>query len=100
LINTNELELANPNLDLKNDTIAVKLASKFLNKMQEHIEDSLIPKNIPTSAKSFFNESTGGGFIHAMKSKDSKKPNATQPTVSNKGGGGKCNLSSDKQEGG
>jgi hypothetical protein len=54
LINTNKLELANPNLDSKNITIAVKLASKFLNKMQEHIKDNLIPKDIPAFAKSFF----------------------------------------------
>jgi hypothetical protein len=100
LINTNKLELANPNLKWKNVTIAVKLASKFLNKMQEHIEDNLIPKDIAAFAKSFFTESTGGGFIHATKNDDSKKPNATQPTILNEGGGGKRKPSSDEQKGG
>jgi hypothetical protein len=100
LINTNKLKLANPNLNLKNVTIPVKLASKFLNKMQEHIKDNLIPKDVAAFAKSFFTKLTGGGFIHATKSNDSKKPNATQPTISNKGGGGKCKPSGDKQKGG
>jgi hypothetical protein len=68
--------------------------------MQEHIEDNLIPKDIPAFAKSFFTESSGGGFIHATKSDNSKKPNASQPTVSNKGRGGKPKLSGDDQEGG
>jgi hypothetical protein len=58
LINTNKLELADPKLDSKNVTIAVKLASKFLNKIQEHIKDNLIPKDIPAFAKRFFTKST------------------------------------------
>jgi hypothetical protein len=66
-INTNKIELADTNLDSKNVTITVKLTSKFLNKMQEHINDSLIPKDVPTFAKSFFTESTGDGYILAAK---------------------------------
>jgi hypothetical protein len=68
--------------------------------MQEYIKDNTIPKDVPAFAKSFFTKLTGGGFIHATKSNDLKKPNATQPTVLNEGGGGKRKLSSDKQEGG
>jgi hypothetical protein len=68
--------------------------------MQEYIKDNTIPKDVPAFAKSFFTKSTGGGFIHGTKSNDWKKPNATQPTVLNKGGGGKCKPSGDEQEGG
>jgi hypothetical protein len=100
LINTNKLKLADPNLDSKNVTIAVKLALKFLNKMQDHVEDNSIPKDVPAFSKSFFTKLTGGGFIHATKSDDSKKPNATQPTISNENGRGKRKPSGVKQEGG
>jgi hypothetical protein len=82
-INTNKLKLANPNLDSMNNTIVVKHALKFLNKMQEHIEDILIQKEVPAFANSFFPKSTRGGFIHATKRNDSKKPNATQATILN-----------------
>ena len=98
-INTNKIELANPNLDLKNIKIAVKLASKFLNKMQEHIDDNSIPKDVPAFAKSLFTEIPGGGFTHATKSNCPKKSEATTLTAPNRGGGGgKRKGAGDKQE--
>ena len=87
-INTNKIELINPDLDLKNIKIAVELASKFLNKMQEHIDDNPIPKNVPAFAKSLFAKIPGGGFTHATKNDCSKKSKATAPMAPNSGGGG------------
>jgi hypothetical protein len=87
-INTNKIELINPDLDLKNIKIAVELASTFLNKMQEHIDDIPIPKNVPAFAKSLFAKIPGGGFTHATKNDCSKKSKATAPMAPNSGGGG------------
>ncbi len=98
-INTNKIELADTNLDSKNVIIVVKLASKFLNKMQEHINNNLIPKDVPAFAKSFFTESRRDGFILAAKSDKSKKPDAIQPTALSVSGGGKRKLHGNKQEG-
>jgi hypothetical protein len=53
LINTNKIKLADTNSDSKNVTIAVKLAQKFLIKMQEHINNNSIPKDVPALAKIF-----------------------------------------------
>jgi hypothetical protein len=98
-INTNEVELADPNFDIKNVTIGLKLTSEFLKNMEEHINDNSIPKDFPTFAKSFFIETTGGGFTHAPKSNDTKKSNATQLTTANKSRGGKRKSNGDKQQG-
>jgi hypothetical protein len=99
LINTNKIELAYTNLDSKNVTIAVKLVLKFLNKMQEHINNNLIPKDVPTFTKRFFTESTGCGFILVAKNDESKKMNATQPTALSVSGNGKCKSNSKEEEG-
>jgi hypothetical protein len=77
-------------------TTAVKLASKFLNKMQEHIDDSSIPKDVPAFAKSFFVKATGGGFTLALKTDNTKKGAATLPA---KGTGNKRKPTGNEQEG-
>jgi hypothetical protein len=79
LINTNKIELGDDKIETRMVTTVVKLASKFLNKMQEHIDDNSIPKDIPAFAKSFFVEATGGGFTLAPKTDLAKKGTATQP---------------------
>jgi hypothetical protein len=99
LININKIKLAEAYLNSKNVPIAVKLVSEFLNKMREHIDNNLIPKDAPASAKSFFTESTGGGFILVAKSGKSKKLDATQPTALSVSGCGKCKSNGNKQEG-
>jgi hypothetical protein len=44
----------------------MKLASIFFAKMQEHIDNNFIPKDVPAFAKSFFVVASGGGglFLH------------------------------------
>jgi hypothetical protein len=61
LINTNKIEIGDDKFECKQVSVAVKLASKFFTKMQEHVEDNSIPKDVPAFAKSFFVETTGGG---------------------------------------
>ncbi len=61
LINTNKIEIGNNKFESKNVYTAVRLATKFFNKMQEHVKDNSIPKDFPAFAKSFFIEATGGG---------------------------------------
>jgi hypothetical protein len=99
LIDTNKIKLADTNLDLKNITIMVKLASKFLNKMQERIDNNSISKDVLAFGKSFFTESTEDGFICMAKSDKLKKPDTTQPTALSVSGGSKRKLLSNKQEG-
>ena len=61
-INTNKIEVGNSMFETKALAVAVKLGSKFFSKMQEHIDDNSIPKDVPAFAKSFFVEAPGGGF--------------------------------------
>ena len=60
-INTNKIETGDDKFECKQVSVAVKLASKFFTKMQEHVEDNSIPKDVPAFAKSFFVKATGGG---------------------------------------
>jgi hypothetical protein len=78
LINTNKIELGDDKIKTRMVMTVVKLTSKFLNKMQEHIDNNSIPKDIPAFAKSFFVEATGGGFTLAPKTDLAKKGTATQ----------------------
>ncbi len=94
LINTNKIEVINDKFDTKKVITAIKLASKFINKMQEHINDDSIPKGIPEFAKSFSAEATEGGFAFVLKSNDAKKPNTTQLA---KGMGGKHKPNDNEQ---
>jgi len=63
-INTNKIEIGDSTFETKQVSVAVKLASKFFVKMQEHIDDNSIPKDVPAFAKSFFVEATRGG-VHS-----------------------------------
>jgi hypothetical protein len=61
-INTNKVEhgitTSALGLDSKNIAIAVKLGSKFLKKMAEHIKDDTVPKEVPSFARSLFTETS------------------------------------------
>ena len=81
LINTNKIETGNNKFKCKQVSVAVKLASKFFTKMQEHVGDNSIPKDILAFAKSFFVAATGGGggsFPHQRPS----MPPPIQPPIS------------------
>jgi hypothetical protein len=56
-----------------------------------YIDDNLIPKDIPTFAKSLFAKQTLGGFALAPCTTEAPKANATQPTTSNEGDKRKTN---------
>jgi hypothetical protein len=89
-INTNKIETSDDKFEGKQVAIAVKFASKFFTKMQEHVEDNSIPKDVPAFAKSFFVEATGGGFVPAPPAiidATTTKPAANQPPADSKGGG-------------
>jgi len=62
-INTNKIEIGDSTFETKQVSVAVKLASNFFAKMQEHIDDNSILKDVPAFTKSFFAEATGGGSL-------------------------------------
>ena len=83
--------------DIKNVSTAVRLASKFFKKMQEHVEDNSIPKDVSAFAKSFFTNTTRGGYVLAQTIDKAKKPTTIQQTDGN--GGGKRKPNSKEQQG-
>ena len=96
-INTNKIETGDDKFETRSVSVAVKLASKFFAKMQEHIDDNSIPKDVPAFAKSFFVEATGGGFVPAPTAAEAAKPAANQPTDANGGGKRKANGEAEQQ---
>jgi hypothetical protein len=79
-INTNKIETGNDKFETRSVSVAVKLASKFLAKMQEHIDDNSIPKDVPAFAKSFFVKASGGdSFPHHRLPKLPNRPSTSQP---------------------
>jgi hypothetical protein len=60
-INTNLVEhgATGNELNISNVVIAVKFAVKFWKKMNDHIEDDTIPKEIPSFVHSMFFENAG-----------------------------------------
>jgi hypothetical protein len=64
-INTNKIEVGDHKFKTKMVSTAVKLASKFFSKMQEHVNDNSIPKEVPAFARSIFVDAAGGGVVHA-----------------------------------
>ncbi len=99
LINTNKIEVGDNKFNTKYVTIAVKLASKFFIKMQEHVNDNTILKDVPAFVRNFFVKATGGGgFALEPKSNDAKKQYASQPA--NCTGGEKCKPNGKEQQGG
>jgi hypothetical protein len=61
-INTNLVEhgATGDKLDIRNVSIAVKFAAKFWKKMNNHIKDDTVPKEIPSFAHTMFVEPTSG----------------------------------------
>jgi len=96
-INTNKIETGDDKFETRSVSVAVKLASKFFAKMQEHIDDNSIPKDVPAFAKSFFVEATGGGFVPAPTADEAAKPATNQPTDANGGGKRKANGEAEQQ---
>ena len=96
-INTNKIETGDDKFETRSVSVTVKLASKFFAKMQEHIDDNSIPKDVPAFAKSFFVEATGGGFVPAPPAAEAAKPAANQPTDVNGGGKRKGNGEGEQQ---
>ncbi len=82
LINTNKIEVGDDKFETKMVTTAVKLESKFLNKMQEHIDDNSIPKDVPKFAKSFFVKATGGASpLHQRLTTQRREPRLNKQKV-------------------
>lgn len=80
-INTNKIELGENDFDTKMVVTAVKLASKFFSKMQEHIDDNSFPKDVPAFARGFF-DAAGGGFAHAPAVNEQPPANTSiQPSI-------------------
>jgi hypothetical protein len=63
LINTNKIKVGDNKFKTKNISTAVRLAAKFFNKMQEHVNDNSIPKDVPAFSESFFIKAPGGGLL-------------------------------------
>jgi hypothetical protein len=92
-INTSKVELGNPNLEIKNISITVNCASKFISKIVKQIDNNSIPNEVPDFARSLFDEQTTGGFVHLLRANNATKPNTHQiSTTSNKGGRHKTNV--------
>ena len=97
-INTNKIETSDNKFEAKQVSTAVKLASKFFSKMQKHVEDNSIHKDVPAFAKSFFVEAAGGGFVPKPLAVEAKKTATNQPAA-NVGGKCKRNNKAEQQAG-
>ncbi len=97
-INANKIELGEYNFDTKTVVTAIKLASKFFSKMQKHIDNNSVPKDVQTFARGFFVDATEGGFVHTP-AIDEQPPatKSTQPAEPNPNGKRKPN--GEEQEG-
>ena len=79
-INTNKIKTGDSIFKTKQVSVLVKLASFFFAKMQEHIDDNSIPKDVSAFAKSFFVKATGGGSLpHHRPPKPPSQPPTSQP---------------------
>ena len=98
LINTNKIKVGGHKFETKMVSTAVKLASKFFSKMQEHVDDNSIPKDVPAFARSIFVDAAGGGFVHAPMVDEQKNPATTsQPAEANHNG--KCKPNGKEHDG-
>jgi hypothetical protein len=84
--NTNMVKINDQNFDVKQLATAVKLMTKFIKKMTEHIEDSSVPKEIPPFARTFFVKQDSGKITLAATTE--QKTDVKQPAATTKGG--KC----------
>ncbi len=92
LINTSKIKVGDHKFKTKMVSTAVKLASKFFSKMQEHVDDNSIPKEVPAFARSIFVDAAGGGFVHTPTVDKQKIPaTITQPAKANHNGKRKPN---------
>jgi hypothetical protein len=98
-VNTNKIETGDSKFETRLASVAVKLASKFFAKMQEHIDDNSIPKDFPAFDKSFFVEATGGGsFPHHRPPKPPRQPPTSQPMQTAEGSVKATARASSKQQ--
>jgi hypothetical protein len=95
-INTNKIEVGDSMFKTKALSVAVKLGSKFFSKMQEHVDDNSIRKDVPAFAKSFFVEAPGGGVVPAPTNETTNKPTAAQPADGNGGNKRKAKTKEDQ----
>ncbi len=61
-----QVQIVDLTLEIKHTTIGVKLMAEFINKMVKHIDNNLLPKEIPASAKGLFVEQTAGYIALAI----------------------------------
>ena len=73
-INPNKIELGKYNFDTKMVVTAIKLASKIFSKMQEHINDNSVPKDVPAFTRGFLLMLPGEGFFTHQRSKRNLPP--------------------------
>ncbi len=98
-INTNKIEIGDSTFETKQVSIAVKLASNFFAKMQEHIDDNSILKDVPAFTKSFFAEATGGGsLLHHRPPKPPSQSPTSQPKQMAEGSAKVTTRPSSKQQ--
>ena len=82
-INTNKIEIGDSMFETKQVSVTVMLTSISFAKMQEHIDDNSIPKDVPAFAKSFFVEATGGG-VHSCTTGCQSSQASCQPASQSK----------------
>jgi hypothetical protein len=85
-INTNKVEVGDSVFETKIVKTGVKLGAKFINKMIEHVEDNLIPNDIPAFAKSLFVKQTAGGAITLATAKSEATKNQEVVAASGESG--------------
>ncbi len=83
-LNTNKVKVGDSAFKTKLVKTGVKLGVKFINKMIEHVEDNLLPKDIPAFAKSLFIKQTAGGII-TLAATNTDTKNQEGSTVSGEG---------------
>ncbi len=107
-INTNKVEhgimTSDQGLDSKIIAIVVKLGSKFLKKMAEHIEDNMVPKEVPSFTRSLFTKTSSIPLLLANTNGVVATVPAIAPATKSKGGkkkeGEQTGRKKQKREGG
>ncbi len=107
-INNNKVEhgitTSDQGLDSKNIAITVKLGSKFLKKMAEHIEDDTVPKEVPSFVRSIFTKISSIPLLLANTNGVVATVPAIAPATKSKGGkkkeGKQTGHKKQKREGG
>ncbi len=78
-INTNLVEhgATGNKLNIRNVSIAIKFAVKFWKKMNDHIKDNTVPKEIPSFARTMFVEPASGILAAALVAVDKSAATST-----------------------